>query len=335
LQQSSRLAVDPNDSSAHRRPRAARPTAPSDDQVSRRITAERLGHAARTARPCVCATTCRGSPTAAPVEQLRRCWGVTGYALFDDGTETVFAVSNLVGGHAVAMDSRRRAAGRRVEREMWFAITNEWGSSRTTRTTATTTRSRSIATGLGATLVFGSTGASRNPPRSMRDKIVVHYAPQRLQQCQAETTRWPRGASRCTGKSTAAPCTTSPPRGPTERSSRIRSDRHRAARHDLAMWFEATSVYGCHAYDSDYKRELSRRDRLAVSAHVWSRSHSARTPHAARCLAARGASLHSSMRFRPHDGAWCRLTRSRGARHCGRALYLVRSSQPAPVGRGA
>jgi hypothetical protein len=181
-------------------------------------------------------------------------WGVNGYALFDDGTETVFAVSNLEGGRAVPMDRDVQLPAGASSVQMWFSITNEWGCIAYDSNYGNNFAFAIDRHGLGATLGFGQDWSfTQTADVHAGDQIVVHYAPQRLQQCQAETNEmaawgitlhWQVDGGTVHDVSAARPNGTflapadpiiTVPRG-----------------HYLAMWFEATSIYGCHAYDSDY-----------------------------------------------------------------------------------
>jgi hypothetical protein len=66
-------------------------------------------------------TTCRGSTNGSDV------WGITGWAMFDDGTPEAFAVSQLQGGRAVPVTAELEIPARAHVVELWFQITNRWG----------------------------------------------------------------------------------------------------------------------------------------------------------------------------------------------------------------
>jgi uncharacterized protein YraI len=180
-------------------------------------------------------------------------WGVSGYAKFDDGTETTFGLSNLVGGKTTAVDAELQIPAGASSVDLWFSINNRWGCSSYDSDYGNNYSFAIDRHGLGATLDFPGDG-SFSPSGAVHagDKVTVHYAPQRLQECQAETNgnaawgitlHWQVDggtvhdayAARADGTSlTPADPVITVPRGG-----------------DLAMWFEATSIYGCHAYDSD------------------------------------------------------------------------------------
>jgi hypothetical protein len=181
-------------------------------------------------------------------------WGVTGYALFDDGTQAAFAVSNLVGGQAVPVDAELALPAAASSVQLWFVVTNEWGCIGYDSNYGANYTFSIDRHGLGATLAFGQDWSfTQSGPVHAGDRIVIHYAPQRLQQCQAEqnevpawgiTAHWQVDGGDVHDVMAATPNGTflapadpivTVPRG-----------------HDLALWFEATSIYGCHAWDSDY-----------------------------------------------------------------------------------
>jgi hypothetical protein len=192
--------------------------------------------------------TCRGESNNSDV------WGVTGYALFDDGTQTSFALSNLIGGKATAVDAELPLPAGASSVQLWFSINNEWGCIAYDSNYGNNFEFAIDRHGLGATLDFAADWTfTQDGAIHAGDKIVVHYSPDRLKQCQAETNEmaawgitlhWQVDggsvhdayAERANGSYLApADPVLTVPRG-----------------HDLAMWFEATSVYGCHAWDSNY-----------------------------------------------------------------------------------
>jgi hypothetical protein len=165
-------------------------------------------------------------------------WGESGFALFDDGTETSFSVSNLVGGVTTPTDATIAVPAAAASVQLWFETNNIWGCAAYDSDTVD----------FGADWSFTQTG-----PVHAGDQVVVHYDPDRLNQCYAlsnEQPAWnitlywqvdggaitdvaadvPDGAD----LAPADPIISVPPG------------------HDLAMWFEATSIYGCQAWDSDY-----------------------------------------------------------------------------------
>jgi len=191
---------------------------------------------------------CRGESNNSDV------WGATGYAVFDDGTQTSFAVSELVGGKTTAVDAEVELPASSSSVSFYFTANNEWGCISYDSNYGNNYAFAVDRHGLGATLDFGEDGSfAQTDAVHAGDKIVVHYAPQRLQQCQAQsnemaawgiTLHWQVDGGEVHDTYAARPDGTflapadpviTVPRG-----------------HDLALWFEATSVYGCHAYDSDY-----------------------------------------------------------------------------------
>ena len=192
--------------------------------------------------------TCRGESNNSDV------WGVTGYALFDDGTQTQFALSNLVGGKATPVDAELELPASASGVQLWFSISNEWGCIAYDSSYGSNYGFAIDRHGLGATLDFAADGSfTQSGAIHAGDQIVVHYSPDRLKQCQAQSNEmaawgiamhWQVDggavhdayAARANGSYLA----------PADPVIAVPSG------HDLALWFEATSIYGCHAWDSSY-----------------------------------------------------------------------------------
>lgn len=193
--------------------------------------------------------TCRGASMGSEV------WGVSGYAQFDGQDPVAFEVSRLDQGKVVPVDAELALPASASHVAMWFQISNTWGCSAYDSNEGANYQFDIDRHGLGAVLSFDADFTnSQSAAIHAGDQIVVHYAPERLSQCAATsngqypgwgvTMHWQVDggsvhdvmAARADGANlVAADPVITMPRG-----------------HDLAMWFEATSVYGCDAFDSAY-----------------------------------------------------------------------------------
>ena len=193
-------------------------------------------------------TDCRGSTGGSEV------WGVTGYAQFDGGTPTSFAVSKLDGGKVEPVQASLAVPAFARSVAFWFEANNRWGCHAYDSNMGDNYTFTVEHHGSTAVLAFDADWTeSQSDAIRGGDEVVVHYAPERLSQCAGSTgghAAWgvtgywqvDRGTvhelvvTRAEGADlVAADPTISVPQGS-----------------DLALWFEATSVWGCHAYDSDF-----------------------------------------------------------------------------------
>jgi hypothetical protein len=161
-------------------------------------------------------------------------------------------VSRLANGKTVPVDAELALPASALTVALWFSSSNEWGCISYDSNFGANYSFSIDRHGLGATLAFPADGSfTQSGSVHAGDAIVVHYAPERLAQCNAETNgnaawgitlHWQVDggavhdalATRPDGTElVAADPVVTVPRG-----------------HDLALWFEASSVYGCHAYDS-------------------------------------------------------------------------------------
>jgi hypothetical protein len=179
-------------------------------------------------------------------------WGVSGWAQFDGGAPVSFAVSRLDGGHVVpvAADLPLRASASRVA--LWFQITNEWGCTAYDSNSGANYTYTLDRHGIGAVLAFntdGSTGQSTAVHAG--DHVVVHYEPDRLRQCAGSSGGQPAwGVTAHWQVDGGAVHDVSVTRA--ESDVLVAGDPEIVPPHghDLALWFEATSIWGCHAWDS-------------------------------------------------------------------------------------
>jgi hypothetical protein len=192
-------------------------------------------------------TDCRGSTNGSEV------WGVSGYASFDGRAPVTFGLSRLDGGVVKPVVAELDIPANATSVEMWFAVNNRWGciaydsnlGGNYTFEIAPHTR--------GAVLSFEADWSeSQSEPLRAGDEIVIHYDPARLAQC--ATTRNGNAAwlvtahYRVDGGPIKALAVTTGRDGalqPSDPSLIVPRGR------ELVMWFQATSVHGCNAYDSN------------------------------------------------------------------------------------
>jgi hypothetical protein len=181
-------------------------------------------------------------------------WGETGYALFDDGTETSFPVSQLLGGSAIGVDYDLALPAAATSVQLWFETTNEWGCVAYDSNYGQNYAFALDRSGLGATLDFGADWTfTQTGPVHAGDQVVVHYDPDRLNQCYAlsnEQVAWSIALYWQVDGGAVTQLAADVPDGadlaPADPIITVPSGS------DLAMWFAATSVYGCEAWDSDF-----------------------------------------------------------------------------------
>lgn len=190
---------------------------------------------------------CRGSTNGSEV------WGVGGFASFDGSEPVAFALSRIDGGvvKPVAADVEIPAGTSSVQ--FWFAINNRWGCVAYDSNENANYAFDVDASTVGPVLSFDADfSESQSGALHAGQQAVVHYEPSRLEQCAASSggnAKWSVTmyyrvdggsvktmlVSRAVGSElVAADSAFSVPRGS-----------------DLEMWFSATSVYGCNAYDSN------------------------------------------------------------------------------------
>ena len=181
-------------------------------------------------------------------------WGVSGYAQFDGGAPKPFAVSKLVDGKATAVVASLAVPASAQQVALWFEINDSHGCHAVDSNMGDNYTFTLEHHGSSAVLAFDADWTeSQSAAIHAGDAVVVHYDPERLAQCAGSTgghaawgvtgywqvdggTVHQLTVTRSDGASLVpADPTISVPRGS-----------------DLAMWFEATSVWGCHAYDSDF-----------------------------------------------------------------------------------
>jgi hypothetical protein len=212
----------------------------------------------------VSGTLVAGSPVriAYDLDRLQECrgetggsevWGVTGFASFDGHTPVTFAVSRLDGGvvKPVAADLEIPASAAHVA--LWFQISNRWGCVAYDSNMNANYAFDVAPSARGPVLAFDADWAeSQSAALVAGSQAVVHYAPERLAECAASSggmAKWgitmhyrvDGGAEKSllVTRADGADLVASDPSFTVPRGR------------DLEVWFDATSVYGCHAYDSN------------------------------------------------------------------------------------
>ena len=192
---------------------------------------------------------CRGSTGGSEV------WGVSGYVRYDDGEAESFAVSELRAGRVVPVEARLEIPADTQVLAMWFAINNRWGCIAYDSNFGADYDFDVSSGGASVVLDFAADyTVTQTGPIGGGDRVVIHYEPSRLAECAgssgghaqwAVTGYWSfdGGAARSTLVTTAdgADLVPSDPELVVPPGTR-----------DLALWFEATNRWGCHAWDSNF-----------------------------------------------------------------------------------
>jgi uncharacterized protein YraI len=194
-------------------------------------------------------TECRGSTNGSEV------WGVTGYASFDGGEPAIFSVSRLDGGVVKPVVAEVDVPAAATSVELWFSISNRWGCISYDSNMGGNYRFAVERPG-GAVLSFDADfSESQSDAIHAGDQLVVHYEPARLEQCAATRNGFPAwGITGYYQVDGGAVKTFSVARASgSPGSTLVAADPTISVPHgrDLAMWFQATSIYGCNAYDSN------------------------------------------------------------------------------------
>ncbi len=190
---------------------------------------------------------CRGETGGSEV------WGVGGYASFDGNEPVAFALSRLDNGVVKPVTAEVEIPATAHSVQFWFAISNKWGCiAYDSNENANYSYSVEPAT-TGAVLAFNADDSeSQSGTIVGGQQVVVHYEPERLSQCAASSAGYAKwtvsmhykvdGGAEKSVLVTRAEGTELVPSDPTVTVPRGS---------DLEVWFDATSVYGCHEYDSN------------------------------------------------------------------------------------
>ncbi len=190
-------------------------------------------------------------------------WGVTGYAQFDDGTTTALTLSQLQGAQVAPVPATLALPADATSVALWFTQTNTYGciaydSNNSQNYTYSLQRSGGGGGGGAAAVIAFPSSISDGPTQSAAitagSRVIVQYDPNRLAQCATVgndgspawgvTMSWQvDGGAVQTAQAAVA-----------QGDALVAADPAIAIPQgtDLAMWFEATNIYGCDAFDSAY-----------------------------------------------------------------------------------
>ena len=187
---------------------------------------------------------CRGSTNGSDA------WGVSGYAQFDGAAPVPFAVSAIERGTTRPVTAQLHVPATARSVAIWFEQTDVFGCHAYDSNESANYTYDVAPTTAGAVLEFTDTFAQSAPVHA-GDRVVVHYDPARLATCAGSTgghAAWGvSGFWQVDGGSVhglAVATATGSELVAADPSFAVPRGR------DLALWFEATSVWGCHAYDS-------------------------------------------------------------------------------------
>jgi hypothetical protein len=190
---------------------------------------------------------CRGETNGSEV------WGAGGYASFDGGTPVTFALSRLDNGVVKPVAAELAVPVTATSVELWFASSNRWGCIAYDSNDNANYRYDVKPANAGAVLAFDADGTeSQSGAVKAGEKVVVHYEPARLSQCQASSgglAKWSvtlhYKVDGGTEKTVLVTRADGPDLTPSDPSVVVPRG------NDLEVWFSATSVYGCNEYDSN------------------------------------------------------------------------------------
>jgi hypothetical protein len=192
-------------------------------------------------------TACRGSTNGSDV------WGITGFAQFDDGAVQTFEVTRLVNGKAVAAPIELDIPARAASVALWFQNTNRWGCTAYDSNDGANYTFDIEARADVAYASFDADGAE-DLPRMVKagDQLLVHYEPERLAECAGSSggmAAWSITLNYQVDGGTVKKVLVTRADGANivPADPEITLPRGR----DLALWFDATNRWGCHAYDSN------------------------------------------------------------------------------------
>jgi len=190
---------------------------------------------------------CRGSTNGSEV------WGVTGYASFDGGTPVTFAVSRLEGGVVKPVSAEVEIPASAASVQLWFSISNRWGCIAYDSNDNANYDFAVDASPRGPVLAFDADfSESQSADLHAGAQAVVHYEPERLVQCAASSggnAKWSVTMHYKVDGGTVKTMLVTRAEGADLVASDAAFTLPRGR--DLEVWFSATSVYGCNAYDSN------------------------------------------------------------------------------------
>ena len=192
-------------------------------------------------------TACRGYTNGSDV------WAISGHVSFDGGPAQTFEVTRLVDGRAVAVEAELEIPARAASVELWFTNSNRWGCNAYDSNEGANYQFDIEARPDVAFASFDADGAEDLPRMVYAgDQLLVHYEPERLSECAGSTgnnAAWSITMNYQVDGGTVKKVLVTRADGPNlvAADPEISVSRGR----DLAIWFEATNRWGCHAYDSN------------------------------------------------------------------------------------
>jgi hypothetical protein len=193
------------------------------------------------------ATQCRGFTNGSDA------WGVAGFASFDGAEAKVFEVSRIVDGETRAVDAELAIPHGAKSVAIWFENNDVFGchafdSNEGANYSFAIDANDDVAV-LGFEADFSET---QSGDVTAGGRVVLHYDPVRLEECAASSggmAKWSVTAHyQIDGgaiKSTLVTRADGPDAVASDPTIAIPAGR------ELAVWFEAVSTFGCHAFDSN------------------------------------------------------------------------------------
>lgn len=192
-------------------------------------------------------TECRGSTGGSEV------WGVTGYAQFDGDEPVTFGLSHLSGGRVVPDVASVAIPDGATQLTTWFSVSNRWGCIAYDSNFGANYGFDVAPVAHEIVLDFAADYTTTPDSVGAGDRVVVHYDPARLAECAGSTGG--HAAWGITGHWQVDDGTVhSISVARTDGTELVAADPTLVvpSGRDLAFWFEATNVWGCHAWDSNY-----------------------------------------------------------------------------------
>ena len=190
---------------------------------------------------------CRGETNGSDV------WGATGYASFDGGEPTTFAVSRLTGGRTVELEAELDVPSTAHRVQLWFSSSNRWGCIAYDSNDSANYEFEVEQRSDSAVLSFDADySESQSGAVVAGGQVVVHYDPSRLSQCAGATggmAAWSVTGYYKVDSGATKQILVTRAEGP----DLVSSDPSITVPHGrkLEVWFDTTSRWGCHAYDSN------------------------------------------------------------------------------------
>ena len=181
-------------------------------------------------------------------------WGISGYAMFDGGEPKAFAVTDIRDGSTVPVTAEIEIPANTENMEIWFETTSATGCHAYDSNFGDNYSFAVDGGDFRAVLAFDADGTfTQDGAIHAGDEVVVHYDPERLRECAASTgghVAWGVTGYWQVDGGTVHSLQVGEVSGTTLVAGDPAFTAPRGS--DIALWFEATNIYGCHAYDSNY-----------------------------------------------------------------------------------